>query len=425
MDSCKNPAASSCSSCESSCPTQSLVSHPTPPTPKRIISAPSRLSHQIPPEILNDSALNDAISRLLPSNYRFEVPKCVWQIRKAGATRVALQLPEGLQLFATALAKIFENFCGCRVVVLGDVTYGACCVDDFTARALGCDFMIHYGHSCLVPVTQCLIKVVYVFVEIVVDTEHVEALLQKYFIDGALEAEFGLKPAHVALVSTVQFISTVHVIKQRLESSSPAITFTIPQSKPLSQGEILGCTAPQLQAEIDCVIYLGDGRFHLEAIMIANPRLQGRYFRYDPYSKRFSLENYAHESMLERRKTAIDAARSATSFGLILGTLGRQGSPAVLEQSRELLKRHGRRHIVLLMSEIKPTKLAAFKDSVDVWVQVACPRLSIDWSSAFDKPLLTPYELNVALGETDWRTVYPMDFYAKESLGPWTPNHQK
>lgn len=32
---------------------------------------------------------------------------------------------------------------------MGDVTYGACCVDDFTARALGVDFLVHYGHSCL------------------------------------------------------------------------------------------------------------------------------------------------------------------------------------------------------------------------------------------------------------------------------------
>ena len=34
-------------------------------------------------------------------------------------------------------------------MINGDVTYGACCVDDFTARALGCDLMVHYGHSCL------------------------------------------------------------------------------------------------------------------------------------------------------------------------------------------------------------------------------------------------------------------------------------
>lgn len=29
------------------------------------------------------------------------------------------------------------------------------------------------------------------------------------------------------------------------------------------------------------------------------------------------------------------------------------------------------------------------------WVQVACPRLSIDWGLAFDKPLLTPYEVSL------------------------------
>jgi len=32
---------------------------------------------------------------------------------------------------------------------MGDVTYGACCVDDFTARALNVDLLVHYGHSCL------------------------------------------------------------------------------------------------------------------------------------------------------------------------------------------------------------------------------------------------------------------------------------
>lgn len=32
---------------------------------------------------------------------------------------------------------------------MGDVTYGACCIDDFSARALDCDLIIHYGHSCL------------------------------------------------------------------------------------------------------------------------------------------------------------------------------------------------------------------------------------------------------------------------------------
>lgn len=42
-----------------------------------------------------------------------------------------------------------HRFTDAEAVVMGDVTYGACCVDDYTARALGADFLVHYGHSCL------------------------------------------------------------------------------------------------------------------------------------------------------------------------------------------------------------------------------------------------------------------------------------
>ena len=395
----------------------------------------SRLLNQIPPEILEDAELQHAIT-LLPPNYNFEAHKSVWQIRKHGAKRVALQLPEGLQLFATILSKIFERFCGCQIVILGDVTYGACCVDDYTAKSLDCDFMIHYGHSCLVPVTKTTVKTLYVFVEIVIDIDHVEALIKKYLLLKEIDADeaeaLGFDTVEriknmkkVAVVSTVQFISTVHVVKQRLSDLCTAfnIQLYIPQSRPLSSGEVLGCTAPQLPSDVDGILYVGDGRFHLEAIMIANPHLQGSYFRYDPYSKKFSLEGYNHQEMHQRRLAAIEAAKTAKRFGLILGTLGRQGSPAVLDDMRKKLDQHGRPYMTVLMSEIKPAKLAKFV-GIDVWVQVACPRLSIDWSSAFDRPILTPYELNVALGEIAWQNIYPMDFYAKESLGPWTPNHQ-
>lgn len=41
------------------------------------------------------------------------------------------------------------SFTEADTLIMGDVTYGACCVDDFSARALGADIMIHYGHSCL------------------------------------------------------------------------------------------------------------------------------------------------------------------------------------------------------------------------------------------------------------------------------------
>lgn len=53
--------------------------------------------------------------------------------------------------------------------------------------------------------------------------------------------------------------------------------------------------------------------------------------RYDPYSKVFSREYYDNDAMQKIRHDAIMTATKAQTFGLILGTLGRQGSPKVLE----------------------------------------------------------------------------------------------
>lgn len=63
------------------------------------------------------------------------------------------------------------------------------------------------------------------------------------------------------------------------------------------------------------------------------PRPRCLFCRYDPYSKVFTREYYDHEAMRALRLQAIDKARCAQRWGLIMGTLGRQGSPKVLEVS--------------------------------------------------------------------------------------------
>ena len=67
------------------------------------------VGNQIPPEILNDEQINAAIKQL-PSNYSFEIHKTIHHVRKNGATMVALQLPEGLQMFACTIADIVERY---------------------------------------------------------------------------------------------------------------------------------------------------------------------------------------------------------------------------------------------------------------------------------------------------------------------------
>ncbi|XP_073172218.1 2-(3-amino-3-carboxypropyl)histidine synthase subunit 1 isoform X1 [Lepidochelys kempii] len=335
-----------------------------------------------------------------PGNHRG--PQQLWQ--ESG-------LPSSLSApWPSLLLTLFSlsRFTSAEAVVMGDVTYGACCVDDFTARALGADFMVHYGHSCLVPIDATQgVKMLYVFVDIKIDTSHFVETIHFNFPKGAC----------LALVSTIQFVSALQAASQVLRSEYKV---SIPQCKPLSPGEILGCTSPRLGPDTDAIVYLGDGRFHLESVMIANPRVPA--YRYDPYSKVFSREHYAHERMRHARQEAIHTAARARSWGLILGTLGRQGSTSVLQHLEARLQALGLPFVRVLLSEIFPSKLQLFPN-VDAWVQVACPRLSIDWGGAFSKPLLTPYEAAVALKEIEWQQTYPMDFYAGQSLGPWTVNH--
>ncbi|XP_070761907.1 2-(3-amino-3-carboxypropyl)histidine synthase subunit 1 isoform X1 [Enoplosus armatus] len=338
------------------------------PTKKPTVRGPRRVANQIPDEILQDPELQEAI-KALPANYNFEIHKTVWRVKQANAKRVALQLPEGLQMFACVIADIIERFTEADTIVMGDVTYGACCLDDFTARALGADFMVHYGHSCLIPIDSTAgIKMLYVFVDIQMDNAH--------FLDTV---KFNFSPGQsLAIVSTIQFVAALQAVSAVLK---PEYDVLVPQCRPLSPGEILGCTSPRLDRHVNAIIYLGDGRFHLESIMIANPDIPA--YRYDPYSKVFSREYYDHEAMRALRLQAIDKARLAQRWGLILGTLGRQGSPKVLEHLESRLQSLGKSFTRVLLSEIFPSKLDLMPDvDAQLWL---CKRLlgrkSTPWTS--------------------------------------------
>ncbi|PIN17868.1 Diphthamide biosynthesis protein [Handroanthus impetiginosus] len=411
-------------------PSDIIVQQQEPPPrarPKRFVK------NQIPDFILNDAALNAAIS-LLPANYNFEIHKIVWRVRSTNATRVALQFPEGLLMYSLVISDILTIFAGVtHCFVLGDVTYGACCVDDLSARALDAHLLVHFGHSCLVPIDCTTIPVLYIFVEIAINTRKLLDELNYNFSADKIN--------NFIMAGTIQFSNAIRAVKPELEKVGFRVL--VPQSKPLSAGEVLGCTAPSVKLQAcpgkdDVIIFVADGRFHLEAFMIANPEI--RAFRYDPYLGKLFLEEYDHDGMKTDRRRAIERAIGAKSWGIVLGTLGRQGNPKVLERLEEKMRDKGLDYMVVLISELSPVKIELFEDAVDAWIQIACPRLSIDWGDAFKKPLLTAFEAEIALGDlsgwwerklkSDGNKVccenenkqevvdYPMDYYAQDG-GEW------
>lgn len=75
-----------------------------------------QLANQVPQEILADPLLNHAIKQL-PTNYSFEIHKTIHHVRKNKAKMVALQMPEGLQMFACTIADIIERCAGDRRLI--------------------------------------------------------------------------------------------------------------------------------------------------------------------------------------------------------------------------------------------------------------------------------------------------------------------
>jgi 2-(3-amino-3-carboxypropyl)histidine synthase len=171
--------------------------------------------------------------------------------------------------------------------------------------------------SSTVPIDTTTIKTLYVFVEIAIDVKHlVDTIRMNFpgdreaFADNLLRAEevrsqipagtrigqsrhlqiegpghssgqvaddegsagatsTSKSPTRLALVSTIQFVAALQELKDNLcvgvpeeaagSSSSPklwpgAYSASIPRSKPLSPGEILGCTAPTL-SDTDALLY--------------------------------------------------------------------------------------------------------------------------------------------------------------------------
>lgn len=376
----------------------------------------------------------------IPENYNFEIPKILKTIHKIKAKKITLQFPDGLLAYAPLVIDTIQtHFPGTDCIIMDDVVYGACCIDD---QSLKSDLLIHFGHSCLVPVTEMETRTLYIFVDIKIDINHLYEMIIKNFKE------------RVAIIGTIQFNSSVNKLKRLLENrrkencccikinedklwkeskieslpvdnngiqengfNSDSVSSLecncvepiVPQVKPLSPGEVLGCTSPIISGVKD-VVYIGDGRFHLESAMIRNPSLN--FYKYCPFTKKLSREYYDFEKMKRIRENEIRKALDGKSFGVILGSLGRQGNKKIFENIVKKLESLGKYKIYKIIVDEINQKILDNYSFIDSFIQVSCPRLSIDWGSNYYKPLLSPFELF-------YQGDYKMDYYSSESSAPW------
>ncbi|EPR80131.1 Diphthamide biosynthesis protein 1 [Spraguea lophii 42_110] len=334
-------------------------------------------------KLIHPSSFN-SYSTLLPPNYNFEIPKLL-RILSKGYKRVALQMPDGILQYAIVITGIIESNFDIDVIVLSDVVYGACCIDDDICEQLNCDILIHFGHSCLIPVNFMKVKVVYIFIEIIFDIEHSIKMIKK-----VMEKE---NVTNIAVLGTIQYNGSVQEINKRLNNP-------IYKIDPLSASEVLGCTSPKVNADI--IFFIADGRFHLESLMINNP--DKIFYRYCPFNKKIYKEEYDYKKMVNNRKGQIKEFYDSKNIGIIYSILGKQGNPKILKNIVNKLQDKNIYKFYLYEIKSDITSLPY----IDAFVQISCTRLSVDWGTSFSKPMINPFEV---FWEND---EYKMDFYSKE-----------
>jgi 2-(3-amino-3-carboxypropyl)histidine synthase len=326
--------------------------------------------------------------------YELELERVTAEIKKRGAKRVLLQLPDGMRPFAFQIADYLRKATPVEVIISGDSCYGACDLASRQAKELGVDLLIHYGHASFI--TEAGIPVLYVEARIPIDvSKMVEAVLPS--IQGWRS---------VGLTSTVQHTTQLREVAEALEKKGIKALIGEGAGETPEAGQVLGCSysaATRLPEDVDGYIFIGGGRFHAlglalttgKTVVVANP-YNGIVTRFDEYELM---------QLAKKRMASINAAKEAKTIGVLVSSKPGQRDLAEAIVIAEKLGDREKTVFLIYVDEVRADQLNNFTEP-EAFIETACPRIAIDGVSGIDRPILTASEARVLLGERTWEQTW-------------------
>ncbi|MBM3228727.1 diphthamide biosynthesis enzyme Dph2 [Candidatus Pacearchaeota archaeon] len=318
--------------------------------------------------------------------FDFEKEKLIAELKKRKPKKVLVQLPEGIKKEASKISKLIEAL-GIEVIFSGQTCWGACSLAYFEAKALGVDLIVHFGHA---EFLRTDIPVLYIEIK---DILNLNFLLEK-------SLEYLKKYKTIGFSYSIQHRHELEKIQKFYENKNKKIILSKKLGKIAYEGHILGCQYEGLKAiekKVNCFLILGN-EFHSIGAALA---VKKPVFLIDVYNNKIKTMEGIKEKVLKQRAIAIEKLKEAKNVGIIseikLGQLF--GSAKYLV---EKLKKQNKNVISISMDELTPEKIMNFYD-IDVFIELACPRIALDDSARYSKPILTFKEALVAIGEKSWK----------------------
>ncbi len=292
--------------------------------------------------------------------------------------RVFLQVPDGLK----KKIKVLEDRLDDEVEVVASLEpcYGACDIKDIEARNLGCDLLVHIGHTRFCR------------------DEEVKTMYFPWYYDmdpvPVLKSSLGVLGDYrkIGLLTTANFLHSLEKARGFLESKGFEIF--LGEGKRTEKGQILGCdvsSALSVEDKVDCYVYIGSGKFHPLGLALKTDK---PIFRLDFEEK--NLLKLDFDRFKRQQIVAKENARQAESFGIVITTKKGQSMPDVAFELRKKLLDCGKDVYIFVMDEITKDKLEGI--DVDCLVNTACPRIAVEHRTGFRQPVLNKDEVGDIFG---------------------------
>lgn len=355
--------------------------------------------------------------------------------------KVALQFPDELLRYAPLVCEALrvysaEAIAGATEIqtqrvfyfILGDTSYGECCVDEVAAEHLDANLVVHYGNACLSP-TRTL-PVIYVFpifrfespelashvfrtsLETLIAQDSIDQIVVMFDIE--LQSCFRKDGVHfndifvgfdlVNMRKKVQFASirrnAIHnVVNPRMVTVQEDDKLV--QVGPLEFRDTsipISRTAFLWFSRKDCIDDWPPAARNAALQLCTGPQDHcAGFFGTSLTAVTDTMPNLVDSSrLLRKRFSLLQKAQDADRIGIVPGTLGVSGSMEVIDRCKRVISSAGKRCYVMLVGKPNPAKLANFAE-IDVFVLVACPQNALLDGRDYMQPIITPLELEAAL----------------------------
>lgn len=359
----------------------------------------------------------------------FQLDQLMERIQANDNRLIALQIPEGLKMQALEMMDTIETETSAKVVLAADPCYGACDLVHDKMKLMGVELVAHMGHSQmniesgmptqfidvtydgdpeLTPVIPFLDAHKAIAQTRMANQSQIEGMSEEEAQERFLDAVGRMAPltdTKLGLVGSIQHLHLLPDFHDRLEKAGYDVTIPIGGARLSFPGQVLGCNYSGDDDSIGHYLFLGSGDFHPIGLVLHTGKPLAMLDPYTGDAEEMSLERI--ERILRQRSGLIMASGDAQRFGILIGEKPGQMRRTLALRMKRMLEKHGKKGYLLALEHIGPDLIDFYP--VDAFVNTACPRIAIDDAVRYNKPLITPFELEVALGEKKWETGYQFD----------------